>query len=239
MIRDRDSSLPGYQRPINGYRNPCKQMKRYYRNPIDPSQLVALRRKYRHNVIDPSQLVALRKNYRRNYIDPSQLVMLRNPWDDHGKSLNLVKEAERALQRHNLDEAKDKYLKASISEEIAFDSVGFDKPRTRGLLAVNAVNYAIKGQDSNRAKALANKYLAMNLPDFAKAKLMSLLKVSSRRNPWRRNPWRRNPDPNGEPWGPQLYNPLRDQNHDFRDESHYHQMIAKLKRNPYHWGRNF
>jgi len=39
--------------------------------------------------------------------------------------------------------------------------------------------------------------------------------------------YRSNPD-----WGPTLYNPLDDDNHDFKDDSHYEKTIAKLRRNP-------
>ena len=66
-----------------------------------------------------------------------------------------------------------------------------------------------------------------------------------RRNSIRRNPFnrwvprqrfsrfRRNPDPHGNPWGPQLYNPLKDDRHKFKNESHYNKMIARLRRNPW------
>lgn len=50
---------------------------------------------------------------------------------------------------------------------------------------------------------------------------------------FRRNPYRRNPDPDGKPWGPQLYNPLMDNNRKFKNEGHYKKMISKLRRNPW------
>jgi len=43
----------------------------------------------------------------------------------------------------------------------------------------------------------------------------------------------RNPDPTGQPWGPSLYDPLGDNDHNFKDESHYKKIISKLRRNPY------
>ena len=51
----------------------------------------------------------------------------------------------------------------------------------------------------------------------------------------RRNPggYRRNPDPEGNPWGPKLYNPLEDTNNKFKNERHYTKMISKLRRNPW------
>jgi len=54
-------------------------------------------------------------------------------------------------------------------------------------------------------------------------------------NPHRRNPggYRRNPDPDGKPWGPQLYNPLTDNNRKYKNEGHYKRMISKLRRNPW------
>jgi hypothetical protein len=54
-----------------------------------------------------------------------------------------------------------------------------------------------------------------------------------RRNPYRRNPYRRNPDPEGKPWGPQLYNPITDSTNKFKNERHYTKMISKLRRNPW------
>lgn len=47
--------------------------------------------------------------------------------------------------------------------------------------------------------------------------------------------WRRNPAPNGDPWGPKLYNPLEDDDHEFLDDSHYQRTISKLRRNPRRW----
>ena len=44
--------------------------------------------------------------------------------------------------------------------------------------------------------------------------------------------FRKNPDPEGRPWGPELYNPLKDKNHKFKDDSHYVKLISKLRRNP-------
>lgn len=44
--------------------------------------------------------------------------------------------------------------------------------------------------------------------------------------------FRRNPAPDGKPWGPSLYNPLEDTNHEFKDDSHYKKVISKLRRNP-------
>jgi hypothetical protein len=51
-----------------------------------------------------------------------------------------------------------------------------------------------------------------------------------RRNPTR---YRRNPCPEGRPWGPKLYNPLKDTNNKFKNERHYTRMISKLRRNPW------
>lgn len=43
--------------------------------------------------------------------------------------------------------------------------------------------------------------------------------------------YRSNPD---EKWGPTLYNPLEDEDHAFKDDSHYERTIAKLRRrNPH------
>ena len=54
-----------------------------------------------------------------------------------------------------------------------------------------------------------------------------------RRNlePYSTTAYRLNPE---EEWGPTLYNPLEDENHAFKDDSHYERTIAKLRRNPYY-----
>jgi len=43
---------------------------------------------------------------------------------------------------------------------------------------------------------------------------------------------RRNPDPDGNPWGPSLYNPFEDDHHEFKDDSVYRNMISRFRRNP-------
>jgi len=43
---------------------------------------------------------------------------------------------------------------------------------------------------------------------------------------------RRNPDPEGEPWGPELYNPLEDNDHQFKDDSVYRSISSRFRRNP-------
>ena len=54
------------------------------------------------------------------------------------------------------------------------------------------------------------------------------------RLPWAGSHYRRNPDPNGAPWGPDLYNPLEDEDHPFKDESEYRSVTKPLyRRNPY------
>ena len=44
---------------------------------------------------------------------------------------------------------------------------------------------------------------------------------------------RRNPAPDGSAWGPHLYNPLEDDKHEFKDDSHYKKIASKLRRNPF------
>jgi hypothetical protein len=60
---------------------------------------------------------------------------------------------------------------------------------------------------------------------------LSRLSARSWGSPSRR--FRRNPDPDGNPWGPQLYNPLKDRRHKFKNEAHYKKMITRLRRNPW------
>lgn len=45
-------------------------------------------------------------------------------------------------------------------------------------------------------------------------------------------PRRRNPDPEGNPWGPSLYDPLKDKKHSFKDDRHYKRVASRLRRNP-------
>jgi len=46
--------------------------------------------------------------------------------------------------------------------------------------------------------------------------------------------FRSNPAPDGSPWGPELYDPLNDKNHPFKDESEYQRAIKPFykRRNP-------
>jgi hypothetical protein len=45
---------------------------------------------------------------------------------------------------------------------------------------------------------------------------------------------KRNPAPDGSAWGPNLYNPLIDKKHEFKDERHYKRLVSNLHRyNPY------
>ena len=80
------------------------------------------------------------------------------------------------------------------------------------------------------------RYHSSRLPRFRRKR-----KIARRRNcglmgrlPWAGSRHRRNPDPNGAPWGPDLYNPLEDEDHPFKDESEYRSVTKSLyRRNPY------
>jgi len=80
------------------------------------------------------------------------------------------------------------------------------------------------------------RYHSKRLPRFRRRR-----KIARRRNGglsnrlgWINRPRRRNPDPNGRPWGPELYNPLEDTRHPFKNEAEYRSVVKPLyRRNPY------
>lgn len=158
----------------------------------------------------------------------------RNPDESEGMSRHITSEelalrAKKLLDSGSQKEAFDLYLKASEAEEAAFNLMPFDIPRTRGVSIVRAVSLAYDAKDLERVKNLCEKYLRVDLPDFARIELEIFLQKAGKRRK------RRNPDPDGNPWGPTLYNPLVDTQHPFKDESHYNEMISKLRRNPYYY----
>ena len=171
-------------------------------------------RGFRKNPIDPSQLVALRNPYGRNFglVEPSQLVALRNP-----RSSKIIEEIKFDLWEGLLtqNEIAHKYgvtqaYVSQVAKKAGMRGGAFGERRGRPLKP--------------------NPYISMFQRNPSNG---------FRRNPssgFHRNPsngFRRNPDPQGNPWGPKLYNPLGDSTHEFKDETHYQRMIAKLRRNPF------
>jgi hypothetical protein len=165
-----------------------------------------LQGEFRKNLIDPSQLVALRNPYRSAFglIDPSQLVALRNP-----RSSKII------------EEIKFDLWEGALSQQEIARKYGV----TQGHISQIAKKAGMRGGafGERRGRPIKrNPYISM-----------------FQRNPisrFRRNPiggFRRNPDPEGNPWGPKLYNPIGDSTHEFKDETHYQRMIAKLRRNPF------
>lgn len=67
------------------------------------------------------------------------------------------------------------------------------------------------------------------LSSFRRRRNIDIDRLSSFRH---RRRWRRNPAPNGTAWGPDLYNPLEDKDHNFKNDSHYRKYLAKSRRNP-------
>ena len=91
--------------------------------------------------------------------------------------------------------------------------------------------------DTNRLLSFRRRNLDTNrLLSFRRRNLDTSRLLSFRRNTGRRRnvDIKRNPDPNGNPWGPSLYDPLSDKENKFKDESNYQGVITKLyRKNPY------
>lgn len=87
---------------------------------------------------------------------------------------------------------------------------------------------ARRGLDTRRLTSLRNPR-HFGRPMFNRSRMDTTRLMSFRRNlePYSTTAYRYNPDR-----GPQLYNPLEDDNHEFKDDSHYEATIAKLRRNP-------
>lgn len=153
----------------------------------------------------------------------------------HHQSELLASEADQLTLENNIEEAKQFYNQASILEEEALNTVSFDKIRTRGILIVSAVALAYKAKNFIRARHLIEYLATEDLPEFVQESLEEIQEEINLQ-PQR---YRNNPGPNGENWGPSLYNPLNDSDHPFKDETHYQKIIAKLRRNPFNKNQQF
>ena len=97
-------------------------------------------------------------------------------WNQHhSRSEKLAIEAETAIRAGDGARAKELYLEAALEESAAFEQLGSDKSRTRGITAVSAVSLFFKGQDYRAAERLARDYLGQRLPAFAETQLGDLL----------------------------------------------------------------
>jgi hypothetical protein len=96
----------------------------------------------------------------------------------HRDSENLAAAAHEALQRGDAGRAQALFAEASNAEIRAFESVGTEKPRTLGIIAVSAASLLYKAGRLNEAEQLAHRAAANRaLPAFAVAELRILLQT--------------------------------------------------------------
>jgi hypothetical protein len=100
-------------------------------------------------------------------------------WDrHHSLSEKLAIDAEMASRAGKILQAEDLYRQSATEEVAAFDALGEDKPRTRGITAVSAVALFYKGREYPGAEQFAHRCLAAGqLPAFAGTQLRNLLHV--------------------------------------------------------------
>ncbi|WP_332658651.1 hypothetical protein [Brevundimonas sp.] len=100
-------------------------------------------------------------------------------WSEaHLESERLAAEAHRATRNGDVDEARRLFLLAAENEHAALASIGPDKPRTLGIVAVSATALFYKGGDYDRAEQLAHRMAATTgLPTFAHQELCGLLQA--------------------------------------------------------------
>ena len=94
----------------------------------------------------------------------------------HRLSEELASNAEVAARRGEHTRAKQLYVKAAQSEELALKDVEPAKSRTYGITAVSAVALHYKAAQWKQARNLANRCLnSGRLPDFATRQIEELL----------------------------------------------------------------
>lgn len=100
-------------------------------------------------------------------------------WDrHHSLSERLATEAEIAGRAGAFSQAEDLYRQAASEEVAAYEALGDDKHRTRGVTAVSAVALLYKGREYSGAEQFAHRCLAGGqLPRFAGTQLRNLLHV--------------------------------------------------------------
>ena len=98
--------------------------------------------------------------------------------DSHSKSEKLARLAEQEARQNKLSDAIQLYCNAASWEEEALNFLDGSKSRTIGITAVSAVSLWFKGQQFQKAKVLAYKYLGTgSLPYFAVDQLEELLQI--------------------------------------------------------------
>ena len=213
------------------------------RNPFDPSLLISFRNKRRN--IDPTRLTAFRnpcelcgcdcKTPQRRNVDPSRLTAFRrhrnvdpsrltafrgNPDDRFARKLWGWRGRQEPRPVAKPDDLGERLAKAAIAHKERQEERRREKIARAEELETR-IGYVRKQADSYfRRKGM--------LPRLKGRKMFRSSRMKSKPRRYRRNPC-----PEGKPWGPQLYNPLTDDNNKFKNERHYKRMISKLRRNPW------
>jgi len=99
-------------------------------------------------------------------------------WNDHhSNSERLSASAELSRRSGNTAKAVELYRESAGEELLAFEALGPDKTRARGITGVSAVALFYKGQEYTRAEQLAYRLLASDLPSFTTDQLRNLLQI--------------------------------------------------------------
>lgn len=98
-------------------------------------------------------------------------------WSEyHIVSEKYAAEADSARRLGKSEFAENLYRQAANQEALAFDALGQDKLRTRGITAVSAVALWYKAREFSHAERAAHQYLASgSIPTFAEFQLRDLL----------------------------------------------------------------
>jgi hypothetical protein len=96
----------------------------------------------------------------------------------HSLSEKLASKAELAMRKGEDSRALELYRQAAAEESSAFNALGNDRERTRGITAVSAVALWYKAHDYSTAEQVAHQYLAAaKIPRFANVQLRDLLQM--------------------------------------------------------------
>ena len=192
------------------YSHPYRRRRsRRFRKNLDPSLLTLLRRRNcgisrKRRNFDPTRLASFR---RRNTFDPRRLTSLRRRNRFDPTRLTTLRRRDRFASRRRYRNPVQYGSRRPLKREDWYSRT----PRS--------TETRLAQRRENLFKSRHSGFLSPN-------------RVFLRRG--HRSPsLRRNPDPSGKPWGPELYNPLEDSKNKFKNDRHYHKMIAKLRRNPW------
>lgn len=96
----------------------------------------------------------------------------------HRNSEACAAEAHAAVQRGDMNKAKELFTSAARFESDALENLATDKPRTLGITAVSAASLWYKGGELPTAERVAYRALAMDgIPQFAVQDLRELLQA--------------------------------------------------------------